>query len=269
MAASERVMRRLSGVTVFMYHGIASAPGADQGEPRYWISADLFRRHLAEIRVSGHRTARLGEVWSGVSPDGHGRSPVVLTFDDGRASDYEVAYPRLLEAQARAEFFLNTDTIGRPGYLSWTQVAEMQRQGMSFQSHGDRHVVLLGLPLSVLDRELRRPKLVLEDRLGRPVDFLAAPYGLFDRRVVSVARTVGYHAVCTSRCWPARAGASTVNRVAVYPDTTSQRFAAFLDQCPLHHLPELARTALLHLPKRAALKFCPGLLGVGLATEGG
>jgi peptidoglycan/xylan/chitin deacetylase (PgdA/CDA1 family) len=268
VAASERVMRRLSGVTVFMYHGIGSAPGVDHGDPRYWISGDLFRQHLAGIHDAGHRIALLGEVWSGVWPNGRGRPPIVLTFDDGRASDYEVAYPLLLEAEARAEFFLNTHTIGRPGYLTWTQVAEMQRQGMSFQSHGDRHVVLLGLPRPALDRELRRPKLVLEDRLGGPVDFLAAPYGLFDRRVVSVARTVGYRAVCTSRCWPARPGASTVNRVAVYPDTTSTRFAAFLDQSPLHHLPDLVRTALLHLPKRAALKLCPGLLGVGRAAEG-
>ena len=63
-----------------------------------------------------------------------------LGDDTGEAA--AVGDPLLVEASlglgeaagARAEFFINTATIGQPGYLTWGQVAEMHRAGMSFQS---------------------------------------------------------------------------------------------------------------------------------------
>jgi len=157
---------------------------------------------------------------------------VVLTFDDGRATDYEVAFPLLLAAGARAEFFINTATIERAGYLTWSQIVEMHRGGMSFQSHAHDHVLLPGLPERLLRNELETSKRLIEDRVGRGVDFLAAPYGLLDRHVVGVAREVGYQAVCSSLSWPARPGGAIVNRVAVYRDTTAARFAGILGRQP-------------------------------------
>ena len=58
---------------------------------------------------------------------------LLKTFDDGRATDYEVAFPLLLAAGVRAEFFVNTATIERAGHLTWSQIMEMHRAGMSFQ----------------------------------------------------------------------------------------------------------------------------------------
>ena len=38
---------------------------------------------------------------------------VILTFDDGLVTDYEIAFPLLAEFGQRAVFFLNTATIGQ------------------------------------------------------------------------------------------------------------------------------------------------------------
>jgi peptidoglycan/xylan/chitin deacetylase (PgdA/CDA1 family) len=266
MAARELT---LGGVPVLMYHGIAPTPpsGVDARERKYWVPSASFRRQLVQIRLVGHHVVGLADLWAarkgGCVPD----SAVVLTFDDGRASDYTTAFPLLAGARARAEFFVNTATIGQPGYLTWSQVAEMQRAGMSFQSHGHDHVVLLGLSPRLLDRQLQTSKRLLEDRLGRSVDFLAAPYGLFDRRVVSAALAAGYRAVCNSRNWPAQPGRNTVNRVAIYRHTSEGQFAALLRHRPAAYLPGLARTAVAFLPKRVFLKVQPQRLGVAQATE--
>lgn len=257
MAARELIV---GGVPVLMYHGVAASIPAtvDARERKYWVSTTAFRRHLVQIRLVGLRTGRLDDLEN---------AGVVLTFDDGRASDYEAAFPLLACAKARAEFFVNTATVGHAGHLTWSQIAEMQRAGMSFQSHGHDHVVLLGLAPKLLDHQLRTSKRTLEDRLGRPVDYIAAPYGLLDRRVVAAALEAGYRAVCTSWSWPAQPGERTVNRVAIYAHTSEAQFAAVIRNRPAGYLPELARTALGFVPKRVMLKVRPGRLGVQCAVR--
>jgi peptidoglycan/xylan/chitin deacetylase (PgdA/CDA1 family) len=201
-------------------------------------------------------------MWAGLAGRENGGPSVVLTFDDGRASDFEVAFPLLLEAGTRAEFFVNTAAIGRPGFLSWRQMAEMQARGMSFQSHGHDHVDLTPLPRRVVEWQLDESKRRLEDRLGSPVEFLAAPYGRLSRRVVEVAGQVGYRAVCTSRSWPARPGARLVDRIAIYRHTTPGEFSRLLGGHAIPYVIRAARATLLFAPKRLLLRRAPGRLGV-------
>jgi peptidoglycan/xylan/chitin deacetylase (PgdA/CDA1 family) len=258
------------GAIVLIYHGVGVTPpaGADGRERKYWVLPEALRGHLVALRQGQHGMGRLCDSWAGPHGEGSASSAVVLTFDDGRATDYEVVLPLLLAAGAHAEFFVNTATIGQTGYLTWSQVTEMCRAGMSFQSHAHDHVVLPGLPPRLLKNELHSSKRLLEDRLGAGVDFLAAPYGLVDRRVIETAHEVGYRAVCTSLAWPARPGAPTVNRVPVYRDTTIEQFAAILGRQLSAFLPGLARTAFMYLPKRVLLKVSPRRLGARLQTEG-
>ena len=267
MAAREL---RLSGAPVLIYHGLGASVPAQVGgrERKYWVTPAAFARQLAQIRAAGQRIRRLYDFWSGETHAPENRPAVVLTFDDGRATDYEVAFPLLLAAGARAEFFVNTATIERAGHLTWSQIVEMQRAGMSFQSHAHDHVLLPGLPERLLRNELQTSKRLIEDRVGRGVDFLAAPYGLLDRRVMDTAREVGYQAVCNSFAWPARPGGTVVNRVAVYRDTTEARFAGILGRQASAYLPSVARTALTYLPKRILLKVRPHQLGAQLHLEG-
>ncbi len=264
--AQVRQHLRLRGVPVFVYHGLINSEDieAPSRERKYWILEKRFREHLNQIRRGGFRVRRLGELWNG----GRGtpstacrdrwRAPtVVLTFDDGLASHYQVAYPALLEADVRADFFVNTATVGGRRFLSWGQVAEMQRAGMSFQSHSHDHVYLTWLPVGTLERQLRDSKCRLEDRLGHSVDFLSVPYGDLNDRVLEVARQVGYQAVCNSRSWPARPCARTVNRVVVYRHTTPHDFLQLLVGDPVCYAARAARETFMYFPKRLLLRFWP------------
>lgn len=254
----------LSGVPVLMYHGL-NRPAETEvpaRERKYWIPRPQFREQLELIRQGGWRSALLGELWSGSETSDHRAAAVALTFDDGKASDYEIAFPALLEADARADFFVNTSAVGKPGHLSWQQLTEMQKAGMAFQSHGHEHIVLSRLPIRELEGQLRDSKRLLEDRLGCRVDFLAAPYGLLNRRVVSVAQQLGYRAVCTSWSWPARPGATRISRAAVYRDTTLREFHRLLNGDPLLYGARAVRNLLLYVPKQLLLRYRPAQLGV-------
>jgi peptidoglycan/xylan/chitin deacetylase (PgdA/CDA1 family) len=243
----------LAGIPVLQYDGLGAAPPSDVSArlASHWVTPVRLARQLALIRELGHRVVRLYDAWASQDDETPARAPVVLTFDDGRDADYEIAFPLLLAAGMRAEFFVNTATIGQRGYLGWSHVAEMLRAGMSFQSHAHDHVALPALPSRQLSYTLRISKRMIEDRVGRAVDFLAAPHGLVDRRVVDAAQDAGYQAVCASRGWPARPGGTVVNRVVVRRDTTEPEFGAILAREPRAYVPAIARTFVDRLRYRA------------------
>jgi peptidoglycan/xylan/chitin deacetylase (PgdA/CDA1 family) len=220
----------LPGVPIFNYHGLAeTAPQEAALDARpYWISPTEFRTQLAHIREVGFDAVLMDDVKNRSMGPGSKLRAVVLTFDDGLLSDYEIAFPLLVEFGQRAVFFVNTATIGKAGYLEWSQIAEMQRNGMSFQSHSHRHVDLTVLPSMTLDAELTESKQCLEDRLGSRVDFLAAPHGVLDRRVVHRALAIGYRGVCSTRCWPARPGSVIATRITLRRDVQIEEFHGFL-----------------------------------------
>jgi peptidoglycan/xylan/chitin deacetylase (PgdA/CDA1 family) len=243
---------RLSGGRVLLYHAVGERAG---GDPRYAVTRTQLAGHLEQIRRGGYSVVPLARVWSG--PDGDAAPAVALTFDDGRASDYRHAYPLLMEHGLVGEFFVNPGTIGRPGYLSWGEAREMLRAGMHFQSHAHDHVYLTLLSGALLERQVLDSKHRIEDELGGAVEFLAAPYGDVNRRVRQAALAAGYRAVCTSWDWPARAGRSTLSRIAVYARTTPNDLARLLRGDPLPYLRRVARSAVLHPAKRAVLNLWP------------
>src|SRR4029077_20225983 len=229
----------LRGVPVLQYDGLGTSLPAevDARLANHWVAPVSLGQQLVSIREHGYRVVRLYDAWApyeeGERP---ARSAAVLTFEDGRPAEFDSAFPILLAAGVRAECFSNTAKVGQPGYLTWSRIAEMHRAGMSFQSHSHDHLVLPALSARVLRKELETSKRLIEDRVGRAVDFLAAPHGLVDRRVVDAAQEAGYQAVCASRGWPARPGDAVVNRVTVLRDTSEAQFSAILARQPRAYL---------------------------------
>ena len=253
-----------------MYHGLLHSGEIARGDraSKYWVRDESFRAQLGLMAREGRRVARLRDLWGPDSRGADDRSPAVVTFDDGHASDYEVAFPALQAGAAGADFFVNTSQVGRAGYLTWPQIAEMRRGGCSFSSHSHDHVALVGLPRDALRSQLERSKRVLEDRLGEAVEFLAVPYGFVNRHVIAMAREIGYRAVCTSRCWPSQPGRSPINRIAVNRDTTLGQLAALLRGQWLRFMTPATRAGLGYLPKRILLRWQPERLGVRVLGAG-
>jgi peptidoglycan/xylan/chitin deacetylase (PgdA/CDA1 family) len=260
----------LRGVPVLQYDGLGTRlpTDVDARLASHWVPPIALANQLVSIREHGYRVVRLFEAWTRGEAEPPTRAPVVLTFDDGRAADYDVAFPLLLAAGVRAEFFINTARVGRPGYLTWARIAEMHDAGMSFQSHAHEHVALPALSAQLLRNELRTSKRLLEDFLGRGVDFVAAPHSLVDRRVVDAAQDAGYHAVCASRGWPARPGDAVVSRITVLRDTSDAQFGAIVARDPLGYLPAAARATLTRWQQRIALKLRPASLDGELSPGG-
>jgi peptidoglycan/xylan/chitin deacetylase (PgdA/CDA1 family) len=121
-----------------------------------------------------------------------GHRPVLITFDDGDASNLEVALPMLLERGMAAQFFITSDFIGEPGMLSAADVRALADAGMGIGGHGRSHAMLDDLDIDELDAELRESAARLADITGRPVLSLALPGGRGAGREYRAALAHGY-----------------------------------------------------------------------------
>lgn len=158
-----------------IFHGIGPAGRIlEPGEAPYWLETAVFESILDRIAASPQR-----ESFS-------------LSFDDGNASDHDIALPRLLARGLTADFFVLSGRIGQPGSLSPGQVLALQAAGMRIGSHGIGHRDLRRLSDGDLADELETSRETLEGLCGRPVTALGIPFGSYDRRVLKAARRAGY-----------------------------------------------------------------------------
>ena len=196
-------MLTFRGVPILLYHGlwtdIPQLEGRSAAELYYWLRAEEFEAQVCRLAAYGYTTVPLATFLSdGVGPKPP--RPIVLTFDDGRASDWRIAAPILQRVGWRAELFVIVDWIGRPGFMTWEEVHEAAAAGMGIQSHSLSHPDLDRISTAQLRAELEASKGILEQRLGRAVEFFALPGGTGRMSsVIRLARAAGYRGLCTSR----------------------------------------------------------------------
>lgn len=119
--------------------------------------------------------------------------PVLITFDDGYEDNYTNAYPILKKYNLKATIFIVTGFVSkRKGYLTWDQLREMEKHGITAQSHTVTHAPLPDLPDDRIREELVESKRQAEEELGHPIEFIAYPTGVHDLHIVGIAKEAGY-----------------------------------------------------------------------------
>ncbi|MEU6715916.1 polysaccharide deacetylase family protein [Nonomuraea sp. NPDC046802] len=206
-------------------HGIGDTDRPlDPGEDTTWVSVEQFERVLDAVVDRGD---------------------VHITFDDGNASDVEIALPRLLERGLRGEFFLLAGMIGEQGRVTTEGVTELVRSGMRIGSHGWGHRDWRQLDPGQVDEELSGARRVIGRLCGHPVTTVAIPFGSYDRHVLGRLRETGVTCAYTSDGGRATPGAWLQARNSLRHD---------LDDGWIHHVLD-DRPPLAHRARKAAARF--------------
>lgn len=212
-----------------MYHELET-PGrplchSEPGYVRYVLSDQSFREQMDWLQRAGIRGLSVSDALTEKRPRG-----IVITFDDGCASDLNVALPLLKNAGFGATFYITLGFLGQPGYLLPRQVREIGDAGFDVGCHSMTHAYLDDLDEAGLRREVVDAKAQLEDILGRPVYHYSCPGGRWNPQVARVARQAGYRSVATSRVAANGRGADPFQlaRVAVMRGT---QLAAYQSLC--------------------------------------
>jgi len=252
---------KLGGTPVLMYHGIVAA-GAT-GVDKYGISVEKFRSQLDALKQHRLHVRTLSDLRDKKLD----LQSVVITFDDGLVSDYETALPTLSERTIAAHFFVNTANVGKPGYMNWTQIREMDHAGMQIGSHGHQHVDHSRPSEQALVKELRLSREMLQAELGHTIEWFAPPYGFVNRKTIRAAEAAGFSGIATSKIALAEPGSKVVPRIAVEGSTTDHEFHEIIVGSNSIYRKRNLRAMGLYFPKRLLLRFKPSELGVNVMQE--
>ncbi|MBZ0299518.1 MAG: polysaccharide deacetylase family protein [Anaerolineae bacterium] len=183
-------------VPIITYHAIA-----DQPSPLF-VSPHTFDLHLRMLSEAGWHTTSLHTVADCLKrglplPE----KAVVITFDDGYASVFSDAWPRLQAYGFTATVFLISDYCGRdnqwPGQpasvptcplMTWEQAAEMGAAGCEMGAHTRTHRALPTLPAAQAEDEIAVSQQVIQQETGQSVDIFAQPYGATNVSVDALVR---------------------------------------------------------------------------------
>ena len=95
--------------------------------------------------------------------------------------------------------------------MSWEQLRQLASEGWSIESHSLSHSDLYKVSLdqtnrhAFFEKEIARPKQIIEKQIGHPARLMVWPYGIYTREAEAFAQNCGY------------LGALTVDGGASYP----------------------------------------------------
>lgn len=187
---------------ILMYHRIDDMliPG-DKFSPGLTVTVAKFDTEMAYLQSHGYRTIGLAELY-GALYENKPLPPksVVITFDDGYADNYLYAFPILKKYNQKATFFVVSNFFGASGYyMTAEQIKEMSDSGMDIESHTETHSNLSQLPKEKLETELMGSRAKIEALTGKPVYFLAYPFGRYSPLVEAETKAAGYLLAVTTR----------------------------------------------------------------------
>lgn len=166
---------------VVNFHGIGDPwSGVPEDERPFWCPSDRWPAFADELAAMTD----------------HSHMPIDITFDDGNASDIDLALPALVQRGLHATFFPCAARLGEPGYLSASDLTTLRAAGMAIGSHGWAHVDLRRTTPSELQREAKEARTTLSLASQGPINAFAVPFGSYDRRTLRALR--GFDSVYTS-----------------------------------------------------------------------
>ncbi|WP_256757867.1 polysaccharide deacetylase family protein [Cohnella sp. WQ 127256] len=204
-------------VAVMMYHGIEDDPN-----PKSELATAELEKQLSLLKSNGFNVISMEQYISfmlegATIPD----NAVLLTFDDGYENFYTKAYPLLIKYDYPAVNFVIVSSIDNPKgapKMTWDQMREMQKAGMSFYSHTyDLHKYGVmnekGTTKPVMTRkqyskatqtfetdehyttritsDLSKAEQRLKEELGNTRGIIAFPYGAYNDDVMAILKSLG------------------------------------------------------------------------------
>ena len=195
------------------------------------ISVTEFERQMEYLKARGYQTITLDELYEWQTGQRElPAKPIVITFDDGDESAYDLALPILARLGFRATLFVVTSKVGtrwdNARCLDWAQLRELEDSGVfRIESHthdmhykvgadGAERAVFVaasvhGFKLAgaadwrkAVRDDLARSQAEIARHIGRPPSFLAWPYGAANAELDGVAHEAGFASTCTLRAQP-------------------------------------------------------------------
>lgn len=229
-----------TSVPVLCYHSISTTSTPAFGP--FTVDPGLFEAHVAALLDDGYQFLLVRDVPAALEL---GRKAVAISLDDGFADVATGAAPVLCKLGVRATLFVPTGYVGdrarwlvgddaeRP-LLTWSQLEDLSESDFEVASHGRMHIAADVNPADAVRGDAEASKAELEERIGRPVESFAYPYGYHNAAARQAIRAAGFAHACSVGDFPARPADNrwAMPRLDIRAGTTPDALLARIRQTP-------------------------------------
>lgn len=190
---------------MLLYHfvGRESLERDGASTTRFDVTTANFDAQLALLHRLGYQTVTVAEIAAALRGEGTlPERPIAITFDDGWAEQYSIAFPLLQKYGMKATFYVPSSYSTGGRVVTWEELEELRDAGMEIGAHTRKHVNLLAVSVADASYEISGSKSMLEAKLDITVESMAYPYGLYSGSTVALAQKAGYRAAVALNASP-------------------------------------------------------------------
>lgn len=152
----------------------------------YKLEKDFFESHLEKIEANNLKPRLVNDL----SDDEN--SKIFLTFDDGGKSAFTHIADALERRGWRGHFFIATDFIGSPEFLTADEIRKLDERGHVIGSHSASHPLRMSsCSPEKMREEWQKSVEKLGEILGKKVTVASVPGGQFSKEVAIAAEECG------------------------------------------------------------------------------
>ncbi|MFA5187964.1 MAG: polysaccharide deacetylase family protein [Patescibacteria group bacterium] len=223
IAANEKVF-----LPILNFHHIDKAPAnLSAVDKSFYIEPAKFEDILNKLIAADYRPVFTSEIVNGLKdlkiPD---EKIIAITFDDGNEDFYTQAWPILQKLKIISNIYIMTGVKGK-SWLTPEQIIELDKSGLvEIGSHTVYHQKLTKITSTEALKELINSKKSLEDLLGKEINIICYPFGLYNQQIEDLAQKAGYEAGLTfdQDAWQNPDNLFELKRISVYPGLDVMKF---------------------------------------------
>ena len=156
------------------------------------IRIEDFKTHIKLIKDSGIKFISYLEFEKAVDQNNLNKK-ILLTIDDGFSSFYEKAWPILKEQKIPFIIFINTETIGARGYMSWDEIEDISKYDfVHIGNHSHSHEYLVDEKDEKIREEIKLAKNIFKKKLNYETKFFAYPFGEYKTSYIKIVEELGF-----------------------------------------------------------------------------
>ncbi len=156
------------------------------------IRIEDFKTHIKLIKDSGIKFISYLEFEKAVDQNNLNKK-ILLTIDDGFSSFYEKAWPILKEQKIPFIIFINTETIGARGYMSWDEIEDISKYDfVHIGNHSHSHGYLVDEKDEKIREDIKLAKNIFKKKLNYETKFFAYPFGEYKTSYIKIVEELGF-----------------------------------------------------------------------------
>ena len=160
------------GILSIMYHRFE-----ENKYPSTNIKMDIFKKHMSLINERGYNFFHPKEFQEKFFV-AKKEKEILLTIDDAFSSFYNNAWPYLKKNKIPFILFVSTEHIGKTGYMTWSQIKEIENEEFGFiGNHSHSHDYLINFTFDEFKSDIDKSIKIFTNNLGYNPRYFSYPFG--------------------------------------------------------------------------------------------